>query len=287
MSSLKNNRSFEFFKVDVDHHIAEIYMAEPTSRNSLGEIFWREFPELLRYINEDPAIRVAIIYGEGPHFCSGIDTKFISRVFNSTGMEPARARDRISTSIRQLQDQFLQLERLRVPVIAAIQGACIGAGLELACTADIRLCVRDAFFQLMEVQLGTIADLGGLQRLSKQLPYGLARELAYTGRRFSAEEAMRWGFVNANYEDWQTMQQGARKLAENIAAHSPLAVKYAKESLVADESAEIERALRQAATLQVAFGIGEDFNTALTAIQQRKKPRFDPLIADLPSRLSD
>ncbi len=269
---------FDSLALTVEQHIAEIHLSQPQSRNSLGDIFWREFPLLLDHIAQRSDVRVVVLHGDGPHFCSGIDLGFIRKLLATGGGDDGRARDRISTRIRQLQGAFLQLERLPVPVIAAIHGGAIGAGLELACTADIRLCSADAFFQLMEVQVAVVADLGGLQRLSRQVPTGIARELAYSGRRFAATEALSWGLVNAVHPDRDSLLAAARALAAQIAANSPLTVKYVKESLVAEDSAAIERELRQASIIQVAYGLGGDLDKALEASRRRETAAYDPLV---------
>jgi enoyl-CoA hydratase len=242
--------------------VAELVLAEPARRNSLDDEFWRELPVRLDEIATDPEIRAVVLAAEGDHFCSGIDLDFVGRVLATDSVDEGRARDRANQNIRRLQDAFLQLERCRVPVIAAVQGACIGAGLELACTADIRVCSRDAFFQLMEVRVGLVADLGGLQRLACQVPMGVARELAYTGRRFAADEAHGWGFVS-------------REIAGQIAANSPLAVRYIKEAFVAEDTLRIEKELRQAAVANIAFG--QDAAAAFAAVRSGNRLEYADL----------
>jgi enoyl-CoA hydratase len=146
------------------------------------------------------------------------------------------------------------------------------------------VCSRDAFFQLMEVRLGLIADLGGLQRLARQVPMGVARELAYTGRRFSAEEALGWGFVNRIADSRAEALDAARAIATQIAANSPLAVKYIKESLVAEDSLKFEHDLRRASIVQTAYGY--DMFASLTAMKKGAEPQYRDLELGPPAGVS-
>lgn len=262
-------------ELKTSERIAELVLSNPQRRNSLDARFWEDLRAKLEAIAADSAVRAVVLAGEGDHFCSGIDLDFVGVVLAHGKVDEGRSRDRMNHHIRSLQDAFLGLERCRVPVIAAVQGACIGAGLELACTADIRVCSRDAFFQLAEVQLGLVADLGGLQRLARQVPAGVARELAYTGRPFTADEALRWGLVNQVLDTAGDAVARAREIAGQIAANSPLAVKYVKEALVGEETLLTERRLRQAALANIAFG--HDLPTALMAMRERRQADYPDL----------
>ena len=264
--------------------IAELVLSNPGRHNSLDDEFWNDLGQRLEEIAADTSVRAVVLAGEGDNFSSGIDLGFAGRMLAAEASDEGRARDRMNDNIRWLQDVFLRLERCRTPVIAVVQGACIGAGLELVCTADIRVCSRDAFFQLMEVRLGLIADLGGLQRLARQVPMGVARELAYTGRRFSAEEALGWGFVNHVADSKAEALEAARAIAAQIAANSPLAVKYTKESLVAEDSLKIEHELQRASNMQVAFG--HDMFASITAMKKGADPQYRDLELGPPAGVS-
>lgn len=264
--------------------IAELVLSNPARHNSLDDEFWNDLGQILERIEADPKVRAIVLAGEGDNFSSGIDLEFAGRMLATEASDEGRARDRMNHNIRWLQDVFLRLERSRVPVVAAVQGACIGAGLELVCAADIRVCSRDAFFQLKEVQLGLIADLGGLQRLARQVPMGVTRELAYTGRRFSAEEALGWGFVNQVAESRAEALEAARNIAAQIAANSPLAVKYIKESLVAEDSLKFEHDLRRASIVQTAFG--HDLLASVMAMKKGADPEYRDLELEPPAGVS-
>ena len=144
---------------------------------------------------------------------------------------PGRAAEARLRHIEWLQDAFSAVEAARPPVIAAIHGGCIGAGVDLASACDLRVASADAFFQVAEVDVAITADLGTLQRLGYLLPQGVLRELTYTGRRMGAEEAARYGLVNQVAADRDAAIAAGLALARTIAAKSPLAVAGAKQSL--------------------------------------------------------
>ena len=264
--------------LDVENHIAQLRLTHPQTRNSMDAQFWRELALVVAHMEQRSDIRAIVVSGEGPHFSSGIDLNFINELFTVEQASDGHRRDTISSRIRLLQQAFLRLERLSAPVIMAVHGGCIGAALEFACAGDLRICTTDTFFQLKEVQLGIVADLGGLQRLTHLIPTGAAREMAYTGRRISAEEALTWGLVNRLCATVDALQDAALDIARQIAANPPLTMKYVKETLVARHSAAIEYDLRIAATQQVAYSIDGDARKALAAIREGKSAEFDDLV---------
>src|SRR5690606_21742991 len=107
------------------------------------------------------------------------------------------------------------------PVLAVVQGGCLGGGLDLVAVADVRYATADAYFQIQEINVGIVADLGSLQRLPKLMPDGLVRELAYTGRRLNADEALKAGLVTAVLPDHAAALKHAETMANTIAAQSP------------------------------------------------------------------
>ena len=123
-----------------------------------------------------------------------------------------------------LQDSISSLQKARIPVICAIQGGCIGGGVDLICSADIRLATNDAFFSIRETKIGMVADVGTFPRIVKLLPEGIVKELAFTGRNFSAHEAKEWGFVNRLYDSHEALIEGALEMAKEITSNSPAAV---------------------------------------------------------------
>jgi len=127
-------------------------------------------------------------------------------------------------NIKHMQKTFSVLEDCRVPVLVAIQGGCIGGGVDLTTACDIRYASTDAFFTIYEINIGMTADVGTFPRLVKLISEGIVKELAYTGRRMSAEEAKTVGLVNEVFESREAMLEGVMKVASEIASKAPLAI---------------------------------------------------------------
>lgn len=256
----------------IEQNIANVTLTNAAVGNALGRAFWDEFPPLIAALQNNPEVHVVVLTAEGKHFCVGIDLPFAQSVFLGPGDEAVR-QHRIDEIIA-MQDVFHALETLDVPVIAAIHGACIGAGVELASCADIRLCSQDAMFALKEIQLAIIPDLGGLQRLPRQLPHGVARELAFTGRNFSASEAQQWQWVNQCYPDQDSVHSAAQHMAKQMAAFAPRAMRHIKRSMVEADAAHDLQAMRDLITPQVDECITVDMREALQAAAEKRPAQF-------------
>lgn len=177
-----------------------------------------------------------------------------------------------------LQDAFTALERLHMPVIAVIQGGCIGGGVDLACACDIRYASADAFFCIQETNIGVAADLGTLQRLPKLIPEGVAREYAYSGRRMSAERARELGLVNEVHATQAEALAAALALAKEIAAKAPTAIWATKQAITHARDHGVSESLDHMALLQSSLWASEDLAESLAAMKQKRAPRY----ADLP-----
>jgi enoyl-CoA hydratase len=196
------------------------------------------------------SVRVVILSSTGTHFTAGMDLQIFEGMVTEDNFEPARAAEKQRRWIMTLQDVFSALEKARMPIISAIQGACIGGGVDMICATDIRLCTNNAFFNIKETELGITADVGTLQRILHVMPSGLARELAYTSRNFAADEALKCGFVNNVYDSQEEMLDAAHQLARNIAKHSPIAVNGVKEMLNYSRDHSVADSLNHMATWQ-------------------------------------
>lgn len=256
----------------IDNHVATLTLSNPAVGNALGKDFWHELPLVAKSLQANPEVRAVVLIGEGKHFCVGIDLPFAQATFMGPADE-ARRQQRIA-DIEAMQDGLQALEKLDMPVIAAIHGACIGAGIELASCADIRLCTQDAVFALKEIQLGIIPDLGGLQRLPRQVPHGVARELAFTGRNFTATEAMQWQWVNHCYETCDALHEAAQTMAKQIAGYAPRAMVHIKRSLSDATLANDLHDMRALIAPQVDYCIAEDMVETLSAGQEKRTPSF-------------
>jgi enoyl-CoA hydratase len=269
-------KAFEVF-ID-DHQIAEVSLSRPTAINAMNTDFWNELPAIVNRLDNMGSVRVIILSAKGKHFTAGMDLQVFEGMTAENDLEPARAAEKQRRWIMALQDVFTALEKARMPVISAIQGACIGGGVDMICATDIRLCTHDAFFNIKETELGITADVGTLQRILHVMPSGMARELAYTSRNFGADEALKCGFVNSVYDSQENMVSAAHKLARSMAKHSPMAVNGVKEMLNYSRDHSVADSLNHMATWQGGMLQNQDIIEAINAAKEKRAPTFDNLL---------
>ena len=270
--------TYACFAISLENQIAHLRLNRPEKANSMIPEFWREFPEAIDRISADGAARVIVISSEGKHFTAGMDIS----VFMSGGLDGDAANPHVSAEafrhkIRMLQNTFSCLERARQPVLAAIQGGAIGAGVDLATACDCRYASADAFFAVQETAIGMTADVGTFPRLMRIIPEGWARQMAFTGERLPAAKAKEIGLVNEVFATPEALLDGVMAIAGRIAAHSPLAVagckamaNYARDHSTADALDYI--AVWNAAMLRPA-----DIREAYMARSEQRAPAFDSL----------
>jgi len=256
--------------------IATLTLATPKTSNALTLAFWRDFPAAIKTLDSIGTTRALIIAGEGKNFCAGMDLSvFTNPAMQDTGAPALRAR--FYQLARDMQAALTAMETARFPVIAAIQGACVGAGLELAAAADLRFASADAYFKIAEIDIAMMADVGALQRLPKHLPDGIVREMAYTGMTLPAARAQDFGFVNAVAADAEAALTLAQQAAAKIAARAPLAIAGSKDSLLYARDHGVPAALERAAWVQAAIWNTAEIKTALTARTEKSTPTYDNL----------
>ena len=270
--------SYQTFDLTVTDAIAHLQLNRPDAYNSMNRAFWQEFSEAIRAVDTEAQARVLVISSSGKHFSAGMDLEIFTQpdpqMFNGEAGRRAEAMRRLVT---QLQACFSVLEEIRMPVITAIQGGCIGGALDLVCASDMRYCTSDTFFTVKETELGMTADLGTLQRLPQLIAPGLARELAYTGRKMLAQEALTSGFVNQVYTDPQQMLEGVMQIAAQIAERSPLAVTGCKQMINYARDHSTADSLSYMATWQAGMFQPADMMQTFTAKMSGKKPEFEAL----------
>jgi enoyl-CoA hydratase len=189
----------------------------------------------------------------------------------------AVGRANMAPMIMEMQHTFTMLEQLRMPVIAAIQGGCIGGGVDMICACDIRLASADTFFSIQEINIGMVADVGTLQRLPKLIPEGIVHELAYTGRRLPAQRALAVGLVNEVFVSQQEMLKAALEMAHEIAQKPPVAVWGSKQAIHYARDHTTQDALQQMAWLQSGMWQGSNLMEAFMAKQQGRPTQFADL----------
>jgi enoyl-CoA hydratase len=270
-----------FFSVEArPSGVTHLVLNRPERMNTMGPAFFPAFRDAVASLNAEGRTRVLVMSSTGRHFSAGMALDvFAGGSDLATMLDTSDARRRLAfqDSLRQLMRCFDVLEQARFPSIAAIQGGCIGGALDLAAACCLRVCSDDAFFTVQEIHIGMAADLGVLQRLPKIVPTAVAREMAYTGERMAAERALACGLVNAVLPDAQAALAHAMKLAEAIAAKSPLAVAGSKLALNYAVDHPTADALEQMTLLQSAiFDIGE-MGQAIAAWKNKGAAEFAAL----------
>jgi enoyl-CoA hydratase len=267
----------ECFELELKDGVAHLRMSRPEAMNTMTPAFWRELPALVGELSDAGEARAIVLSSTGKHFTAGMDLAVFQG--GSLGLapkdeEPGRARSRTREAALRFQESFNALERARVPVLAAIQGGCIGGGVDMISACDARYCTADAFFCIQEINLGLTADVGTLQRLPKLIPAGVVRELAYTGRRMNAARAKEVGLVNEVYPTQDTMLARVLEIAREIADKSPLAIWGTKQMLNYARDHSVEDGLEYVATWQAGMFFGTDMAEAFRAKTEKRKPVF-------------
>ncbi|MBL8333035.1 MAG: enoyl-CoA hydratase/isomerase family protein [Rubrivivax sp.] len=267
-----------FFTLDTSPEgISRLTLSRPERMNTMTPEFFPALRDAVQRLDDDGRTRVLVIASSGKHFSAGMALDVFGGPTELLDTGSARRRLAFQDGLRRLMHCFNVIEQARFPVVAAVQGGCIGGALDLAAACDIRVCSADAFFTLQEIQIGMAADLGVLQRLPKIVPPGVAREMAYTGERLGAERALAVGLVNAVLPDAESLAAHATRLAQSIAAKSPLAIAGSKAAINYAVDHPTAAALEQMTLLQSAiFDIGE-MGRAIEGWKRKEPAAFEPL----------
>lgn len=259
------NQSYECFEVSVADGVAHLQLNRPDKANSLTLAFWSELPVAIDQLSRSGKVRALVLSAQGKVFCGGLDLQVFasSKEFHATN---AVAREAMHAGLLQMQDALNALERARFPVIAAVQGTCVGAGFDLIVACDLCFAAEAAKFRVEETNLGMMADLGILQRLQHLIPAGMARYLALTGETLGAFEALRLGLVAQTFPDTETLLDGAFAAARRIADRPPIAISGIKRAMLYSRDHGVYESLQQTALLQSSILSGEDI---LRSIQAR------------------
>lgn len=271
--------TYECFDVDIADRVAHLQLKRGDELNTMNRAFWRELPEIVDAVDADASARAIVISSTGRHFSAGMDLSVFTDPQPTTaapvGSPVNRGTGKLNVAV--LQDSFTCFERARMPVIAAVQGGCIGGAVDMICAADIRYASADAFFQIMEINIGMTADVGTLQRLPKIIPEGVAREYAYTGRRMTATRAHEVGLVNEVFETHDDVVAGALEVAREIATKPPLAIWGTKEMIAFTRDHSVADSLNYIATWQSGMFSPEDMAEAFAAKAEKRDPDFPDL----------
>ncbi len=268
---------YKSLRMEKTEGVVEVALIGPGKGNAMGPDFWREVPEAFAALDRDEDIRAIIIRGEGDNFSYGLDLPAMMGDLGShfgAGENLAAERTRLLDLVGDMQKAFNNVAACRKPIIAAINGWCVGGGLDLIAACDIRLCSADARFSVREVKVAIVADLGSLQRLPRIIGEGATRELAFTGKDITASRALQMGLVNEVSETRDALLEAARKLAREIAGNPPLVVQGIKRVMNYCADKSVSDGLGYVAVWNSAFLQSADLAEAMTAFRERRPPHF-------------
>ncbi len=267
---------FETLRLTLEGAVARIELNRPEKVNAMNATMWREIVTAFDWLDATPEARVGVLGAQGRHFSSGIDFELLMTIQMEIKQLPeGRRQERLRQIIMELQDTANAIERCRKPVLAAVHGICLGGGIDLITACDMRYASARTRFSVKEIDLAIVADTGTLQRLPALVGEGLARELAFTGRNFNAEEAHAIGLVNKVFPNGDDLQAGVMALASTIASKSPLAVRGIKETLNYSRDHSVSEGLNFVATLNAAILLSDDIQEALSAQMEKRTAEFD------------
>ena len=264
------------FALALNDQVAHLTLDRPERMNTMDGVFWRELDQVLRHLHRSGEARALVISGAGKHFSAGMDLQVFGDSLTLDDTSP-EGRAAVFDLLGDLQATFTLLETLRIPVIFAIQGACVGGAVDLVTAGCIRYATRDAFFCVQEINIGMVADVGTLQRLPKLLPMGLVKELAYTGRRLGAERAREHGLVNELFDTPDACVAAALQCAREIAAKPPVAIWGTKQVLHYARDHSVEDGLRQMGWVQGAIWSNRHVREAVVAMKEKRAGNYPAL----------
>ena len=256
---------------EADGGIVTLTLNLPERRNPISERAMVDaIIAALERIDADPSVRAAILTGSGSAFSSGGDLRAMQAAAATRAADPAATPAYYRHGIQRIP---LAFERINVPIIAAVNGAAIGAGLDLACMCDLRIAAESARFAESFVKLGIIAGDGGAWLLPRLVGYAKAAEMALTGDMLNAAEALACGLVSRVVPDAELLA-AARALAARIAANPPHAVRMTKRLLMEGRHVRMDTLLEMAAAMQALGHATADHREAVAAFLEKRAPKF-------------
>lgn len=251
--------------IEINDGVAVITLNRPERMNAMDADAYAALTDAWTQVRDDNAIRAAVITGAGQRaFTTGADIK-------SFLTDPADLSEFWQTQRGQLLNRGLEVFK---PIIAAVNGYCLGGGMTLLLATDIRIAAEHASFGLSEVKRGVIPANGGTQRVLAQLPYAVAMEVLLTGDHFDAATAERWGLVNCVVPSEQLMET-AMGYATRIAANAPLAVQAAKELALRSRDTDLTSGLRLEQTMNRLLQFSADAKEGPAAFADKRPPQFE------------
>ncbi|MBU6502176.1 MAG: enoyl-CoA hydratase/isomerase family protein [Burkholderiales bacterium] len=264
------------FSLSVVDHVAHLVLNRPGAMNTMHPTFWRELDQVLTTLHRESRARALVISSTGKHFSAGMALETFGGAI-AMDDQSAEGRAAIFDLLTDMQATFTKLETLRIPVIAAIQGGCIGGAVDMVTACCIRYATQDAFFCIQEINIGMVADVGTLQRLPKLIPLGVVKELAYTGRRLPAQKALGYGLVNEVFDTHEALLAAALQCAQEIATKPPVAIWGTKQVIHYARDHSVDDALKQMGWVQGAIWSNAHVREAVAAMKEKRAGSFTAL----------
>lgn len=275
------------FDVSIENNVAHLMLKRPDDFNTMTRAFWNELPAIVTDIDDNAKARVIVISSTGKHFCAGMDLAVFTDgegVTAGKSGDPYVRNEAFRRHVHHLQHTFSCLDEARIPVLAAIQGGCIGGAVDFVSACDIRYASADAFFCIQEINIAMTADVGTFPRLCKLIPEGWVRELAYTGRRLTAQRAKEIGLVNEVFPSHEALVDHVMETAREIASKNPIAVTGSKVMINYARDHTIRDGLDYIATWQTGMFAPPHMMEAFQAKAQKRDPVY-PDLAPLKKRM--
>ena len=257
--------------------VVKVTLNRPHRGNAFNIEAWVDFKDCFEAIHRDENSRVVVLSGgENNHFSTGMDLSVFAEMQKVASKETCegRKREALSNIIQYLQDSISSTERCKVPVIAAVDGHCIGGAVDLITACDLRYCTENAIFCIKETDLAMVADIGTTQRLPKLIGDMQTRELVYTGRTVTGKEAENLGLVLKCFPTYADMMDEVESVAKSIANKSPLTIRGIKKTLLYSRDHNVTDSLDQVKMHNSAFLYSNDLLIAMQAGFEKKEPSY-------------
>jgi enoyl-CoA hydratase len=268
--------SFSCATVTVVDGVAEVALTATGKAQRMGPDYWEQLPVLFGQLNDNETVRAVMLYTPAEHFSYGLDIAAMAGQLAELTAPDANAtvRTRFLSVVKHMQRTHDAVASCKKPVIAAVQGWCLGGGVDLITACDIRLASANAVFSVREVKLAIVPDVGTLARLPAIVGQGVARQLALTGDDIDAAKALRLGLVTEVYASPELLWSEARAMARRIAANPPLTVQGIKQVMNFTSERNAALSLDAVALWNAAFFPSEDLQEAMAAFIEKRSPQF-------------
>lgn len=267
--------NLETLAISERNGVAHIELNRAGKANAMNGAMWKDLRSAFDWLSTSRA-RVGVLSARGKHFTAGIDLDMLVAMKSEiASLSEGRRQERLKEVIVELQAAISAAESCRKPILAAIHGACMGAGIDLVTACDMRYATKDSRFSVKEVDLAIVADVGTLQRLPRLIGDGLARELAFTGRDFDGNEAHAMRLVNQVFTDKDSLMAAVLKMAAEIASKSPLTIRGIKDTLNFSRDHSVAEGLSYVAAKNSAILFSSDLDEAMTAAEQKRRGQFE------------